>query len=715
MALASARRAGSPRWGKAWTGYLAIGSVLATGYFAIPATGIGTAARILAYCLVSASAATAVVLGIAGNRPAHRLPWSFLAASQAVYAAADAIFYIGHYLRGSITFPSTADAFYLGHYPLVVITLILLIRRRTPGGDLPALVDAAALAVVGGLLSWLLLIAPQVDFSRDPVARFGSIGYPVMDLATFVVALRLIIGPGRRSPSFFLLSAALLAMLTADMGYGLQQLTGTYQPGTAVDLGRELLRLAGNLALGAAALHPSMARLSEPAGDPDEHPGPVRVTALALASMIAPLLLVVSYARHAYRDIPAIAGACVLLFGLAVVRMAGLAVGQRRLAITDGLTGLHSRRFVQAHLAVELARARRTGGRVALFIVDVDLFKSINDRFGHPGGDRALVEIAQRLRECTRPGDVLARYGGEEFALVVAGVAGEELAGIGERMRIQVESGPIAVSPEAAVPVTVSVGAASYPVSGEQPDELFAAADRALYLAKTAGRNMIVVEEADEQITLVAGREAAMAHYLQRIANHVDRVLSAQEHSTAISRWAVQMAQQLGYDEMAAQRVGLAGRLHDIGKIVIPDTVLTKRAALTPDEWQMLREHPDHGARLARLIRGLGTVADIIRQHHERYDGTGYPDRLAGTDIRPEARLISVCDCWAAMRSDRSYQAALPEDRAREELHRGRGSQFDPTMVDLFLDLHERGLIGLWLPRQPQPSQSRSTVPSPAT
>src|SRR5262249_13723346 len=100
------------------------------------------------------------------------------------------------------------------------------------------------------------------------------------------------------------------------------------------------------------------------------------------------------------------------------------------------------------------------------------------------------------------------------------------------------------------------------------------------------------------------------------------------------------------------------------------------------------------GARLARLVPGLGAVADIIRQHHERFDGTGYPDRLLGGEIRAEARLIAVCDCWAAMRCDRAYSPALTEDQARAELREGRGTQFDPDLVDLFLDLHARGLVG---------------------
>jgi two-component system cell cycle response regulator len=187
---------------------------------------------------------------------------------------------------------------------------------------------------------------------------------------------------------------------------------------------------------------------------------------------------------------------------------------------------------------------------------------------------------------------------------------------------------------------------------------------------------------------------SAMVHFLRSAADHVDRCMSGHEHSSAVSRWATVLSRALGHDAGTTWRVELASRLHDVGKIVVPEAILSKPGGLTAGEWELLRQHPDHGARLARLVPGLGAVAESIRQHHERYDGDGYPDRLRGTGIRVEARVIAVCDSWAAMRSDRAYQPAMAEDRAREQLHAGRGSQFDPELVDLFLDLHQRGQVG---------------------
>jgi HD-GYP domain-containing protein (c-di-GMP phosphodiesterase class II) len=191
-----------------------------------------------------------------------------------------------------------------------------------------------------------------------------------------------------------------------------------------------------------------------------------------------------------------------------------------------------------------------------------------------------------------------------------------------------------------------------------------------------------------------AGEPLPLIQYLREAADQVDRAMSMDEHSGAISRWGTVMARTAGLDETTVWCVDQAGRLHDVGKIMVPEAILAKRENLTDDEWSMLRQHPDHGFRLARVIPGYAAVADSIRAHHERFDGQGYPDRLRGENIRIEARIIAVCDSWAAMRANRAYQPALSEDRAREQLAGGRGGQFDPDLVDLFLDLHDQGTVG---------------------
>ncbi|MBT8226946.1 MAG: diguanylate cyclase [Dactylosporangium sp.] len=665
------------------------------------------------YSLVSASATGAILIGLRRcPSPRPWLPWLLLALGQAVYAIADVIFYTAHYLFDSARFPSVADVFYLGRYPLVCVALALLIRRRTPGRDLAGLLDAGTLAVIAALLSWLFLIGPQARAQLTILVKVTTLAHPVMDLAIFAVALRLVLGQGRQSMSFFLLNVHLFAIFAADTLHGLQLLDGSYTTGNYLDA----IWLAGNLALGAAALHPTVCCLDQPPRREEVQFGPVRMLALTAAGLVGPAVLLADYHRRSFGDTVATATAWAVLFLLTVLKMHRLIAEQRRLAVTDELTGLYTRRYFQSRLASEVARARRSGGDVAVLMIDVDHFKAINDRYGHPAGDRALVGIADRLRSATGAEGLLARHGGEEFALLLASAPVADLLAVCERLRCRVANRPITIAEGISVTVTVSIGAAMHPHHAGDSGELVTIADQALYRAKACGRDRSVIGRVAEApvphrvdgarppgtelaTALVprrlrgAANPAPMVDFLRFAADQVDVGLSTREHSLAVARWARLLATEMGYDDDTAVQAELAGRLHDVGKIVIPPAILGKRHGLSDDEWGLLRQHPDQGAQLVGLIPGFERVAEIVRQHHERYDGTGYPARLAGTRILPEARILAVCDSWAAMRSDRPYRSALDEPAAVGELRRGRGVQYDPRVVDAFLDLHQRGRL----------------------
>jgi diguanylate cyclase (GGDEF)-like protein len=681
-----------------WSAYLAGGIVVVAAYYTAVHLDGPPVLRVVLYCLVSASAAPAVLIGCLRNLPPgrSRLPWLFLAFSQVVYAGADISFYVAHNILGENDFPALADPLYLSHYPLVVVGLILLIRLRTPGRDVASLLDAATVAVAATMLSWLYLIGPQARASSPLLVKLTSGAYPVMDLMMFAVALRLLLGPGRRPTAFVLLSANLLAIFTADTIYVIQQLNGTYQTGNSLDA----IWLAGNLALGAAALHPTVGRVAEKATAADVRLTRLRLVVLAGAALIAPATLLVQYSLGSLGDIPVIAAACAVLFMLTIGRLAGLVTDQRRLATTDILTGLRTRRSFSAQLPAEIARARRSGTTLAVLIADVDRFKSVNDRYGHPAGDRALIEVARRMRESVRHADLLARYGGEEFALVIPHTNSDELATIAERVRTRIAASPMLVCPGVWINVTVSVGTAEFRRHGDTPAELITTADRALYAAKSLGRNRVVggdaitAEDAPPPIGATAESASDVLAYLTSAADEVDGWLSNCEHGSAVGRWSALVAAELSQDQEFVRRAELAGRLHDVGKVCIPVAIWRKPGSLSAEERQLVQQHPDHGYQMVRVVPGLAEVAQAIRQHHERPDGRGYPLGLRGAEITLEAKIIAVCDSWAAMLADRPYHTALRPEQAREELVGGKGGQFDPAVVDVFLDLHRRGLLG---------------------
>jgi diguanylate cyclase (GGDEF)-like protein len=259
--------------------------------------------------------------------------------------------------------------------------------------------------------------------------------------------------------------------------------------------------MAEYVLLGAAALHPSMRHLSEPVRVTPPGASPGRLAVLAVASLIAPTVLVTQHLRARPAHVVVTGICCAVLFLLVLARMAGLVAAQRQVAITDSLTGLYTRGFFQETLRVEAARAARGQTSLGILLMDADHFKRVNDNYGHPAGDSVLTELARRVRGACRPGDVVARYGGEEFAVLLAG-AGPVLAlEIAERVRRTVADSPLALGEGFHLDVTVSVGVAVLPGANLPPvvdpgpvsagDAVVGAADRALYAAKHAGRNRI--------------------------------------------------------------------------------------------------------------------------------------------------------------------------------------------------------------------------------
>ena len=348
----------------------------------------------------------------------------------------------------------------------------------------------------------------------------------------------------------------------------------------------------------------------------------------------------------------------------------------QRLAQIDHLTGAANRRSLDARLGV-------LGDRpVGVLTIDVDHFKQINDLYGHAAGDAVLVSLADRLRESVREEDDVVRMGGEEFLLLLPGVLDETaLLDVAESVRSDVEDNDVRAGEED-IAVTVSVGAAIALTRTRDVEALLVAADRALYAAKRSGRNCVRLASADP----AGDRDAEAQSDALRMAQAMATVAAAAEgmsdvHLIEVSLLAARVARRLGSSPSHVLRCRLAGLLHDVGKVRVPSAILMLPGPLDERAWVLMREHPAHGETLVRAVPDLRPVAPIVRHHHERWDGTGYPDGLAGAAIPLEARILAAVDAWSAMTTDRPYRTALTEAAALVELDRVAGSQLDPDVV----------------------------------
>lgn len=353
-------------------------------------------------------------------------------------------------------------------------------------------------------------------------------------------------------------------------------------------------------------------------------------------------------------------------------------------ARTDSLTGLLNRRGFEARFEAELERSRRSGSPLALLVGDLDWFKRLNDSFGHPVGDRALEKLSTVLTAHSRRIDTVARIGGEEFAMLLPGSDAHGAFMFAERVRVAVQD----CFAEEAVLLTISFGIATFPHSARNAELVLGAADEALYAAKRMGRNRSVIHNPELRSLSLAAEgagEGIQVATVVTLAEALDlRDARTAQHSQTVGRYAELMARRLGLGEERVERVRLAGIVHDVGKIAVPDAILLKAGPLGPDEWVELCKHPETGARLLGGAK-LDDVRAWVLAHHERPDGRGYPLGLSDDEIPLEAKILAVADAYEAMTSDRVYRAALGPEVARDELLAGTGTQFDPAVVDALL------------------------------
>lgn len=357
-------------------------------------------------------------------------------------------------------------------------------------------------------------------------------------------------------------------------------------------------------------------------------------------------------------------------------------------AATDSLTALKNHRAYQEEVEAALATAAETNAPQTLCMIDIDRFKQVNDRYGHPAGD-AVLRLLGSLVEEIAPGQAY-RLGGDEFALLVPGgaqQAGDLLTELQARLRVA-HIDAVVERP------TFSSGIATYPLHATEPAELKKCADLALYQSKHNGKDRFSIYTGTELLSgafgdgaVVNAAQDARLQTAERLVAVVDaRDAYVGRHSAGVGKLVESIGAVLGLEPDELRQLRLAGLLHDLGKIGVPDDVLNNGGPLSAEQEALMRKHPEIGFELLEGL-DLDPVDSWVLHHHEHWDGSGYPFGLAGEEIPFGARIILVADAFEAMTTHRSYRRAIGIEAAMSELRENAGIQFDPEVVAA-LELH---------------------------
>ena len=351
----------------------------------------------------------------------------------------------------------------------------------------------------------------------------------------------------------------------------------------------------------------------------------------------------------------------------------------------DALTGLLNHGSVVGELIGVIEAARPAAGAVGVAVVDVDNFRLLNEAHGHAAGDQALREVARILRRELSSQSVLGRYGPDEFLVVAPPACAHDLEAAIDRLRAGLLDLSLQFGVSERLPVTVSAGICFAPLDGDAATELLSVATVTLGEAKASGGDGIRV--AGGPIAGLKATEQSSFDVLQGLVIAVDtKDRYTKRHSEDVARYALFIADRIGMEAEPRRTLAMAGLLHDVGKIGIPDAILRKPAALTADEYAIVKQHVALGDMIVRDLPNIELVRAGVRHHHERWDGTGYLDGLAGLSIPLFARILAVADAFSAMTTSRPYRKALDVEEAIRRLEDAADSQLDPTLVVAFVD-----------------------------
>jgi two-component system cell cycle response regulator len=552
---------------------------------------------------------------------------------------------------------SPADGLYLAMYPCLYVAITLLLGSHLRELRVSIWLDGLIGALAAATLGAAVVLPPIIDRVHGDVGTVAiTLAYPIADLLLLIFTIGALGMTGWRPGRVWLaIAASMLLNAVADSTYLYQTATHTYRPGTWVE-----------------SLWPTAAiLLAIAAWTPWPRPTRRRVEDWRLVWVPATALLtalgVFIYGNlHHQLTLPALILATATVLAVSARLMftvrenLAMLVGSRRLALTDPLTGLGNRRQLMEDLKIACSHGK-TSDPWQLILYDLNGFKHYNDTFGHPAGDALLQRLSDKLSASVDGHGTAYRMGGDEFCVLMHAATADD-ALVKNSVEALSERGP-------GFSIGAAHGEVSIPAEGSDSAAVLQLADQRLYARK---------EQTREGSAVLQLRDVLLQAFRERYPD-------LQEHQRGVGALVLAVGRRLGLEGEELDVLARAAELHDVGKIAIPDAILSKPGPLDEVEWQFMHRHTILGERILMAASALRPVARLVRSSHERFDGGGYPDGLKGEEIPLGARIIFVCDAYDAMTSNRAYSRAIAPAQALRELKACAGTQFDPEVVEAFI------------------------------
>ena len=607
----------------------------------------------LAYWIVIVGASLLTLARARSLRGREGFAWGLIGLGSLLWALGDVYWTLVLSSHEVIPVPSISDAGYLAFYPLVFAGLCLLLRERVAGAPRTLWVDGLTAALAAGAMSAAVVLQTVLDaVGGDALGVATNLAYPFGDLILLGVVIASIALRGWRADrTWMLLGLGIALFWVADSYYLVTVANETYVYPSVFDGGWTSCLVL----LSAAAWAPGRRVAAV-----EDHRA-MRFTALPIAFATLGLVILVLAALATLNAVAVVLAAASLLavFARLILTLrenAGMLVTSRYEALTDALTGLGNRRALTRDLERAIGDEDQT---TLLALFDLDGFKHYNDSYGHPAGDALLQRLGAKLAAHVDGDGSAYRMGGDEFCVLLP-IAADGAAAAAGAAAVLADHGD-------GFTITCSHGAVVVPVEADDMGEALRTADQRMYAHKHGGRTSARSQSRDVLLRALAERDPHLGQHISGVAEMAEAV-----------------ARRLGLSDDQIEHVRHAAELHDVGKMAIPDAILEKPEPLDHAEWEFIRRHTIIGERIVAAAPALRPVAALVRSSHERWDGSGYPDQLAGEEIPLGSRIVSVCDAFDAMIADRPYRTGVEAVLALGELGRCAGTQFDPTVVAAF-------------------------------